>query len=282
MIKTVVTLVKRWYAIPYLLLCSLVSIQSVLYLLGGNDFSLSWLGSAVALVPLVVFIGIVYFLPWIGIAHFIAIPVVAVLFGSFLAVIEMRAVPTFYTLFFGLGGVLAYIFWYSYLDRGDNQLLRIGAKLPDFSVRTLDGEILHSTAFLGRKTLLVFYRGNWCPACQVQLRELAAEFEEIQRRGVSVVLISPQAPQRSAAQARRFKVGMQFCIDEGNLAARSLGIAHRYGVPLGILGYGQDTVLPTALIVDERGKIVYADLTENFRVRPKAKTLISALDSVWM
>ena len=281
MMRELLSQVKRWYAIPYLLVCIVVSLQSLAYLFSANAFSWSWLGAIVAIGPLVAFIAVVYFLPWSGVANYIAIPVVTALLGAFLAVIEMRALPTFYTLFFGLGGVLLYIFWYSDLDRDDNPLLRIGAKLPDFTVQTLAGDELASSSFLGRKTLILFYRGNWCPVCQLQLQELAQQCEEIQRRGVAVVLISPQTPQRSATQAKRLNANVQLYIDNKNRAAKTLGILHRHGVPLGIFGYGRDTVLPTVLIVDEDGNILFTDLTNNFRVRPRVATLISAIDGVW-
>jgi hypothetical protein len=53
-------------------------------------------------------------------------------------------------------------------------------------------------------------------------------------------------------------------------------------VPLGILGYGQDTVLPTVLMTDEGGNIIYVDLTDNFRIRPRAEALIDTLDQTWV
>jgi peroxiredoxin len=281
MIKALYGQFKRWYAIPYVIMCILVTLQSASYHLGDNAFSLSWLGVSVAIGPLVVFMAVIYFLPWSGVANYIAVPFVTAFVGTVLAVIEMRPLPTFYSLFLGLGGVLVYIFWYSDLDRKDNPLLKIGSKLPDFTVKSIDDKELHSSVFLGRKTLFIFYRGNWCPVCQSQLQELAEQYQEIQRRGVAVVLISPQSAERSAELARRLDVEMQICVDEGNRAAKRLGIVHHYGVPLGFWGYGSDTVLPTALIVDESGSIVYADLTDNFRIIPRVQTLISALDGVW-
>ncbi len=281
MIKALLGQIKRWYAIPYLFMCIIVTLQSASYHLSANAFSWSWLGVSVAIAPLVLFMAIVYFLPWSGISNYIAVPIVAALLGAVLAIIEMRLLPTFYTLFFGLGGVLIYIFWYSDLDRRDNPALKIGAKLPEFTVQSIAGEELHSSAFLGRKTLYIFYRGNWCPVCHAQIQALAEEYQEIQRRGVAVVLISPQSPKKSAELAEQLNIAMQVCVDKDNRAAKRLGIVHQYGVPLGVWGYGGDTVLPTTLIVDEDGSIVYADLTDNFRVRPRVQTLINALDGVW-
>jgi peroxiredoxin len=282
MIKGLISRLKRWYAIPYLLLCIGVSVQSIRHLLGDTGFSLSWLGAAVAVVPLVLFMTMVYSRPYSRVVRFIAIPVVMALLGAVLAVIEMRPLPTFYTLFFGVGGVLVYVFWYTYLDRSDNVLLRKGAQLPDFELTSLQGNVVSTSNFLGRQVLWVFFRGNWCPMCQAQLADLANEYEALSERGIEVVLVSPQNRERSAALQSRLGASMQFYVDDNNQAAHKLGIVHRYGVPLGILGYGQDTVLPTVLMTDEAGKLIYVDLTDNFRIRPRADALIEVLDEAWV
>ncbi|POP51619.1 peroxiredoxin family protein [Zhongshania marina] len=282
MIKGLISRLKRWYAIPYLLLCIGVSVQSISHLLGDTGFSLSWLGAAVAVVPLVLFMTMVYSRPYSRVVRFIAIPVVMALLGAVLAVIEMRPLPTFYTLFFGVGGVLVYVFWYTYLDRSDNVLLRKGAQLPDFELTSLQGDVVSTSNFLGRQVLWVFFRGNWCPMCQAQLADLANEYDALRERGIEVVLVSPQNRERSAALQSRLGASMQFYVDDNNQAAHKLGIVHRYGVPLGILGYGQDTVLPTVLMTDEAGKLIYVDLTDNFRIRPRADALIEVLDEAWV
>lgn len=280
MIKGLISRLKRWYAIPYLLLCVGVSVQSITHLLGDKGLSLSWLGAAVAVVPLVLFMTLVYSRPYSRVVRFIAIPVVLALLGAVLAVIEMRPLPTFYTLFFGVGGVLVYVFWYTYLDRSDNVLLRKSAQLPDFELTSLQGDVVSASSFLGRQVLWVFFRGSWCPMCQAQLADLVKEYDAISERGVEVVLVSPQSRERSAALQSRLGATMQFYVDH-NKAAHKLGIVHRYGVPLGILGYGRDTVLPTVLMTDEAGKLIYVDLTDNFRIRPQAQTLIEVLDEGW-
>ena len=81
--------------------------------------------------------------------------------------------------------------------------------------------------------------------------------------------------------ADRFDVPMHFCVDAENKIARQLGIEHLGGVAFMMepLGYGKDTVLPTVLIADPEGILVYADLTDNYRVRPEPSTFLAALDA---
>ena len=62
-----------------------------------------------------------------------------------------------------------------------------------------------------------------------------------------------------------------FLTDEGNRAARTLGIESPNGIPMGmqVLGYASDTVLPTVILTNAQGEIVFADQTDNYRVRPE-------------
>ena len=55
------------------------------------------------------------------------------------------------------------------------------------------------------------------------------------------------------------------------MAAKQLGIVHRWGTPMGLqmLGYESDTVLPTVILTDSRGIILFSDQTDNYRVRPE-------------
>jgi len=110
-------------------------------------------------------------------------------------------------------------------------------------------------------------------------REVAERYRELEARGVNVVMISPQPHKNTRKIAEKFDVPMQFYVDRDNRAASALQIAHKGGIALGISGYGADTVYPTVVITDEQGKILYADLTDNYRVRPEPDAFIDFLDS---
>ena len=81
--------------------------------------------------------------------------------------------------------------------------------------------------------------------------------------------------------ADRFDVPMRSGVDAGNRIARQLGIHHVGGVAFIMepLGYRQDTALPTVLIAGPAGTILFADITDNDRVRPEPSTFIAALDT---
>lgn len=178
------------------------------------------------------------------------------------------------------GGFVAYDLWYSRLPRTKSDDLAVGRPLPEFELYTPEGDAVPPEQ-LRHSTLLVFYRGNWCPLCMAQVKEIAAQYRELERRGVAVVMVSPQPPDHSARLAERFDAPMRFLVDREGAAARRLGIHTSEGVPAGMeaLGYSQQTVLPTVVLTDAQGEVIYLDETDNYRVRPEPATFLAALDA---
>lgn len=170
---------------------------------------------------------------------------------------------------------LAYLRWYSVFQGRDSEVLRPGSALPEFELESLQGELVSSASFRTTPHLLLFYRGNWCPFCTAQIGELAAAYRRLEKLGVKVILISPQTIEKAQSLATRFDVPMVFMRDRDNNAAKRLGIQHEWGTPMGLqaLGYASDTVLPTVILTDAQGNILFTDQTDNYRVRPDPKNL---------
>lgn len=171
-------------------------------------------------------------------------------------------------------GWLVYLRWYSPLKGRNSASLATGSPLPEFQLENMDKHMVSSESFKARPHLLLFYRGNWCPFCTAQIDELAAAYQRLQALGVTVVLISPQSVEKNRRLAARFDVPMVFLRDRNGEAARKLGIDHSWGTPMGmqLLGYQSDTVLPTVILTDQNGVIIFADQTDNYRVRPEPST----------
>ncbi|GCB05244.1 peroxiredoxin [Ralstonia sp. SET104] len=179
-------------------------------------------------------------------------------------------------------GCLLYVFWYSRLGRADNPHLKVGLPLPRFELEDVAGTTVDSSQFLGKPVLLLFFRGNWCPLCMAQIREVAAQYRELDRRGIQVVLISPQPHDNTRELAAKFSVPFHFYVDRGNRAAEKLGILAKHGLPAGLQtqGYDSDTVFPTVVMTDASGTISFADLTDNYRLRPEPETFLRVADQL--
>ena len=154
----------------------------------------------------------------------------------------------------------------------------VGGKLPNFTLSDVDGKAFDGESLKGRPAVVVFFRGNWCPSCMAQIRELADRAEDMEAMGVRVVLISPQPIEAGNELARKYDVTFRFLVDEGNKLAAELGIAVPHGVPLGVSGlHSRATVLPTVVVTNENGTILYSDQTDNYRVRPEPDIFLAIL-----
>ena len=179
----------------------------------------------------------------------------------------------------GLAVSALYVLWYSRLGRPTTGPLVVGAPLPDFTVETEAGDPVASAALRGKPSVILFFRGNWCPLCMAQIREIAGLYRRIEEMGAEVVLISPQSHEKTRALADRFDAPMRFLVDRDNTAAVALGLAQPDGLPLGmqVLGYDSDTVMPTMVVTDAEGTVLALDQTDNYRVRPEPSVFIDAL-----
>lgn len=178
----------------------------------------------------------------------------------------------------GLVLLLVYVFWYARFGRIESGKLSVGSKLPWFTLRNVEGDAISSADFDGAPAVFLFYRGNWCPVCMAQVEELAARHADFAALGIRVALISSQQETRSRALATRLDVPFDFLVDEGNRVAEELDIAVRNGVPAGLPGgYHPDTVMPTVVVTNARGTIVFSDQTDNYRVRPEPDVFLAIL-----
>jgi len=178
----------------------------------------------------------------------------------------------------GFLGFLVYDYWYSSLQRAPSQV-SIGQALPEIELTDTPGNTITSTSLTDKPTVWIFYRGNWCPLCMAQIKEIAAEYQQLEELGVRVALVSPQPHRFTKGLAKRFDVAFDFLTDENNRAARVLGLAQPHGLPMGMqmLGYDSETVLPTVIITDVGGRILWVHETDNYRVRPEPGTYLDVL-----
>ncbi len=267
-----------------------ITLVSIFTIISGvklfqNGFSLTWLGVVFAAGTVMLFFSFLMLtrskprtsanLP--GLLLLIVFGVLMTVAGTWQAK-EFSVQPLFFSVF-SLAGWLVYVYWYSRFGRGANPKLRSGNLLPNFSLENPQGKIVQSTEFRGAPTIFLFYRGNWCPLCMAQIKEIAARYREIAKGGTRIALISPQPHKFTQKLAAKYAVPFDFLVDKDNKAAKQLDIFAKNGVPFGmeVLGFDSDTVLPTVIITDADGKIVFADLTDNYRVRPEPETFINVL-----
>jgi peroxiredoxin len=263
---------------------AVASAYALVQLARGMEPLLAWLGMTLAaLGPLAFFTWVMLAKPARTVRHPVEYSVISALGLAIAMAVSWRhgAAAGMIHVWAGLAvvGWIVYLRWYSPFGNRSAASLTPGGQLPDFNLQNTAGETVNSSLFRGRSHVLLFYRGNWCPFCTAQIRELAQQYRDLESAGAVVVLISPQPLSEHRKLAARFDLPMQFLRDPDNQAAKLLGIVAPWGTPMGIqlLGYESDTVLPTVVISDGHGIIVYSDQTDNYRIRPKPAEFLQVL-----
>ncbi|HEX3802518.1 MAG TPA: peroxiredoxin-like family protein [Solirubrobacteraceae bacterium] len=170
-----------------------------------------------------------------------------------------------------------------------------GAKLLE--VELLDPHGLPTTlpAVLdGRRAVLVFYRGAWCPYCNIALNAYQAELlGELERRGVALVAVSPQAPDGSLNMQEKNSLRFAVLSDPGNRLAASVGILTapsvearaaqlQLGLDLEAINADGTTALPmpTTLILDPDLIVRWVDVHPDYTTRSEPAAILEALDAL--
>ena len=274
---------KSFFIFPAVMLLALTSVASLMIAAVSTDERVAWIGAMMAALPLPILIAMLTFRPSprtsenLPLLTFIGAAGVMVAFWEQFIEANSGWVPTATAVFAGVL-FLMYLFWYSRYGRFDSAQLMVGGKLPDFSLKDASGKNFDSSSLAGSPAVVLFYRGNWCPLCMAQIKEIAEKYQEMDAMGIKVVLVSPQSEDHSRELAARYDVPFIILVDEGNKVAESLGVAIRNGVPVGLPGdYDPDTVMPTVVVTNEKGTILFSDQTDNYRVRPEPDIFLAIL-----
>ena len=173
-----------------------------------------------------------------------------------------------------------------------SQAVQPGHRAPDFSLPAVDGGTVRLTELLARgPAVLNFYRGAWCPYCNLELRALDQALPEIRARGADLVSISPNLPERTAAFAAENPFGFRFLSDVDNQVARRYGLVFRLPVDLAA-AYRQlgidlpaydgnprwELPMPATYVVAPDGTIAAGFVHEDYTRRMEPADILSALD----
>lgn len=181
---------------------------------------------------------------------------------------------------YGMLSMQWYIHIYSQYKRTPSMAIVKGKALPTLPLHGLNKRPMSSSEFIGDKTLIVFFRANWCPFCMNQLKDVAAQANRLAKAGVKVKFISNQGFDNSAKLAKQMSLPAHFEIlqDEDLCAAKVLGIEDMGGAPTGMPGYPNDTVMATVIALDEQGNVIFGDETDNYRRRPHPDIFLGVLE----
>lgn len=267
---------KSFYITLYIILLGLAGIHSIVAFF-HSGFAVAWLGAVFATLPMLVFF------VWLGVlgaprtspnlSYHLLLALIGTLLSAMGIFVENfpSMLPLIYAGGVALLGTFLYVFWYSRFSRHRSAVIEVGKVLPQFTLEDAKGKKIDSRLFRGNYAIFLFFRGNWCPLCMAQIKEIASQYQSLAANGVRVALVSPQSHAKTQQLAEKMEVAFEYLVDTDCQASKKLGIFQEDGLPLGmqVMGYHSDTTLPTVIITDPQGNIILSDQTDNYRVRPE-------------
>ncbi|MBU2870634.1 peroxiredoxin-like family protein [Colwellia sp. E2M01] len=173
--------------------------------------------------------------------------------------------------------------------------IKVTEKAPSFILPNQQ-DILVSLAELLKNgpVVLTFYRGSWCPYCNLQLRALQGKLTEIQALGAQLVAISPQVPDDSLTTNEISEIDFIVLSDQDAKVAAQFGVA--WEVPEYLLehmrvdreldleainnGNGSILPIPATFIIDTNGEVTWRYIDVDYRTRSEPDDIIKALQSL--
>jgi len=168
-----------------------------------------------------------------------------------------------------------------------------GTKAPDPGVFGLDGTKTPLSAVLaGKPTVLVFYRGGWCPYCTAHLAELAKAEQALIDAGYQIVALSPDAPEPVKKDASEWGYSYKIFSDKDGAAATAFGVAFRlddatyakykgFGVDLEERSGAGHHILPvpSVFLIDASGIVRFTHANADYKARLSGDKLLAAAKS---
>jgi peroxiredoxin len=169
---------------------------------------------------------------------------------------------------------------------------KAGDVAPEFTLNDYDGKPVSSSELLAKGPLVVsFYRGVWCPYCNLELQALQAALAEIAARGASLVAISPQTAANSRKSQRDNKLSFPILSDTKSEVANAFGIRfalQKYLIDVyrsfknDLPAFNDDPSwvlpMPARYVIGTDGIIAYAEVNPDYTQRPDPSELLPVLD----
>ena len=171
--------------------------------------------------------------------------------------------------------------------------LQIGQKVESFSLANHKGENIELADLLKKGPVIIsFYRGGWCPYCNLELKALNDYLPQFKTQNAQLVAISPQLPDETLSTAQKNDLEFDVLSDVSNKVAEQFGLLFtlderiqalytQFGIDFEHY-YGDKSFklpLPATYVINQEGVITYAFLNEDYTLRAEPTDIMAALES---
>ena len=172
-------------------------------------------------------------------------------------------------------------------------IVATGDTIEDFTLPDATGaQLTLSELVADGPAVIVFYRGGWCPYCNIALRTYQTELvPQLERYGARLVAISPQQPDQSLSTKEKAELTFSVLSDPGSRVASKLGIVftpeeevlsaqRTLGLDLAQVNETVELPMPTVLIVSADRVVRFADTHADYTSRTEVSEIVAALEAL--
>jgi len=168
---------------------------------------------------------------------------------------------------------------------------KAGDIAPSFSLKDPEGNVVSSNELLKKGPLVVsFYRGVWCPYCNMELQALEAVKSQFDKYGASLVAISPQTAPNSRKSVRQNKLSFPILSDVRGKVGAAFGLRFELpdylvelykGLKNDLPAFNDDPnwtlPIPARYVIGQDGTILYSEVNPDYTHRPEPEDMIPVL-----
>lgn len=172
-----------------------------------------------------------------------------------------------------------------------SKALKTGDQIPEITLpNAAEKNISLQEILLEKKVVLSFYRGGWCPYCNLELQALQKALPEFEKYGATLVAISPETPDNSLTTSEKNNLSFEVLSDLDNQVAQKfnlvftlpedlIAIYNGFGIDLEQSNGNSNQQLPISAtyIIDQDGTILYDFIQEDYKERADPEDIINFL-----
>jgi peroxiredoxin len=178
------------------------------------------------------------------------------------------------------------------LAQNDPKGLNVNDKAPDFTAIDQSGKKFSLSNEVKNKTVvIVFYRGQWCPYCNKQLKQLEDSLSFIKDKGATLIAVTPEKPENISKTISKTKASYPVLFDEGLKIMKDYDVAFsvdsstvikykKYGIDFtdanGKIN-GANLPVPAVYIINQQGVIIYRHFDPDYKKRASVQEILAHL-----
>jgi len=169
---------------------------------------------------------------------------------------------------------------------------KVGDTIGNEEFTNIDGKVVKLHDFFGENEYLVinFYRGLWCPYCNLELKSLQSYLGEFKKYKATLIAISPQTPDNSLSTKEKNELEFEVLSDIGNKVAKKIGLvfslaeelrpiyeSFKIDIPNANDDKTYELPMPATFVIDKKGEVLYSFVDEDYTKRGEPEEILEVL-----